>query len=96
MAAALPEDSIVGIVGAGAMGRGIAQVAAGAGHTVLLHDAKEDAAATAKAAVAQDLAKRVDKGRMAAYVAPIPVYVIRAEFATLIGAAAALRAAAKT
>jgi 3-hydroxybutyryl-CoA dehydrogenase len=48
------------------MGRGIAQVAAGAGHTVLLHDAKEDAAATAKAAVAQDLAKRVDKGRMAA------------------------------
>lgn len=33
-----------------------------------------------------------DKGRMSAYLAPIPVYVILAEFATLIGAAAALRA----
>jgi glucokinase len=29
---------------------------------------------------------------MSAYLAPIPVYVILAEFATLIGAAAALRA----
>ena len=34
-----------------------------------------------------------DKGRMAAYLAPIPVYVIHAEFATLTGAAASLRAA---
>ena len=34
-----------------------------------------------------------DKGRMAAYLAPIPVYVILAEFATLTGAAAAVRAA---
>ena len=33
-----------------------------------------------------------DKGRMAAYLAPIPVYVILAEFATLTGAAASLRA----
>jgi glucokinase len=32
------------------------------------------------------------KGRMSAYLAPIPVYVILAEFATLKGAAAALRA----
>jgi glucokinase len=31
-------------------------------------------------------------GRMSAYLAPIPVYVIVAEFATLKGAAAALRA----
>ena len=35
-----------------------------------------------------------DKGRMAAYLAPIPVYVILAEFAALTGAAAASRAAA--
>jgi len=34
-----------------------------------------------------------DKGRMAAYLQPIPVYVILAEFATLTGAAASLRAA---
>jgi glucokinase len=33
------------------------------------------------------------KGRMTAYLEPIPVYVILAEFATLKGAAAALRAA---
>ncbi len=33
-----------------------------------------------------------DKGRMAAYLAPIPVYVILAEFATLKGAASSLRA----
>ena len=36
-----------------------------------------------------------DKGRMAALLAPIPVYVILAEFATLTGAASALRDAAK-
>jgi len=35
-----------------------------------------------------------DKGRMAAYLAPIAIYVIGAEFATLTGAAASLRAAA--
>lgn len=34
-----------------------------------------------------------DKGRMAAFLAPIPVYVILAEFATLTGAAASLRGA---
>jgi glucokinase len=34
-----------------------------------------------------------DKGRMSAYLAPIPVYVVMADFATLTGAAAALRAA---
>jgi len=33
------------------------------------------------------------KGRLTAYLEPIPVYVILAEFATLKGAAAALRAA---
>ena len=33
----------VGIVGAGAMGRGIAQIAAQAGSTVWLHDARPEA-----------------------------------------------------
>jgi glucokinase len=32
-----------------------------------------------------------DKGRMGAYLAPVPIYVITAEFATLKGAAASLR-----
>ena len=32
-----------------------------------------------------------DKGRMGAYLAPVPVYVISAEFATLKGAVVSLR-----
>ena len=42
------EGAKVGVVGAGAMGSGIAQVAAAAGHQVILGDAKDGA--TAKAA----------------------------------------------
>lgn len=66
MATALPKVGIVGVVGAGAMGRGIVQVAAAAGHTVLVYDAKHGAAAAAKGAIARDLARLVDKGRMTA------------------------------
>ena len=36
------------VIGAGIMGAGIAQVAAQAGHPVLLHDAREGAAAFAE------------------------------------------------
>lgn len=42
-----PRSFAVGIVGAGVMGAGIAQVAAVAGHTVLLYDAQPEAAAAA-------------------------------------------------
>ena len=34
----IDSNSIIGIVGAGIMGRGIAQVAARAGHQVILYD----------------------------------------------------------
>jgi len=54
----------VGIVGAGAMGRGIAQVAAQAGATVLLYDVQEAAAGAAREAVIGQLAKLRDKGRL--------------------------------
>ena len=41
---ALPKESTIAVVGSGAMGSGIAQVAASAGHQVLLYDTRVDAA----------------------------------------------------
>ncbi len=54
------------VVGAGIMGAGIAQVAAQAGHPVLLHDAREGAAAEAKTKLAQALGMLVAKGKRSA------------------------------
>ena len=54
------------VVGAGIMGAGIAQVAAQAGHKVLLHDAREGAAAAAKTKLAATLQGLVTKGKLAA------------------------------
>jgi 3-hydroxybutyryl-CoA dehydrogenase len=54
------------VVGAGTMGAGIAQVAAQAGHTVWLHDARAGAAIEARARLATTLRGLVDKGRLAA------------------------------
>ena len=56
--------SKVGIVGAGAMGRGIAQIAAQAGSTVLIHDTRPEAVEAAKAAVFAQWDKLEAKGRM--------------------------------
>ena len=56
----------VGVVGAGAMGRGIAQIAAQAGSTVVLYDAQPGAAQTAQAALADQWDKLVAKGRLEA------------------------------
>lgn len=58
------QDLVVGIVGAGAMGRGIAQVAATGGCRVLLFDAKEGAANEARDFIQGMLKRAVDKGRM--------------------------------
>ena len=54
----------VGIVGTGAMGRGIAQIAAQAGSTVLLFDSQAGAASAAKAAVCTQWDKLCEKGRL--------------------------------
>lgn len=54
----------VGIVGTGAMGRGIAQIAAQAGSTVLLLDAQAGAAERARQAIVDQWNKLVDKGRI--------------------------------
>ncbi len=54
------------VVGAGIMGAGIAQVAAQAGHAVLLFDTREGAAAQARAKLATTLEGLVAKGKLAA------------------------------
>lgn len=57
-------ELVVGIVGAGAMGGGIAQVAATAGHRVILGDVNPVAAGKARATIAKALSREVEKGRM--------------------------------
>ena len=59
-----PVFSRVGIVGTGAMGRGIAQIAAQAGSTVRLYDTQPDAVAKAREALSAQWDKLVDKGRL--------------------------------
>jgi 3-hydroxybutyryl-CoA dehydrogenase len=54
----------VGIIGAGAMGTGIAQVAAQAGHQVVLGDAMPNATARARANLTTALDRLVEKGKL--------------------------------
>lgn len=56
----------VGIVGAGAMGRGIAQIAAQAGLTVRLYDTSADAVAAARVNLQQTWSKLAEKGKLTA------------------------------
>lgn len=63
---ALPGTAIVAVIGAGAMGAGIAQVAAQAGHRVLLLDLKPGAAQQAIAGIQKAFGRLVEKGRMKA------------------------------
>jgi 3-hydroxybutyryl-CoA dehydrogenase len=55
-----------GVIGAGQMGRGIAQVAAGVGLSVVLCDTSQKVADGGKDQVAKVLARVVDKGKMSA------------------------------
>ena len=59
-------DLVVAVVGAGTMGRGIAQVCAQAGMTALLFDSRQGAAREAVAAIDKALDGQVAKGRMTA------------------------------
>lgn len=54
----------IGVAGTGTMGRGIMQVAAAGGFTVVAFDARPDAAAQAKGFIAKMLARQVEKKRM--------------------------------
>lgn len=58
------SDLVLGIVGTGAMGRGIAQIAALGGVQVLLHDAREGAAGEARDFVCKMVDRLVEKGRL--------------------------------
>lgn len=60
----ITRDSRVGVVGAGAMGSGIAQVAAAYGHTVVLHDTSSLSLARAMKGIRNNLARSVEKGRV--------------------------------
>jgi 3-hydroxybutyryl-CoA dehydrogenase len=64
MTAALPKDAIVAVIGAGAMGAGIAQIAAVNGHRVQLHDTRMGAGDAAKRGIGEALTKQVEKGRL--------------------------------
>ena len=66
MAASILDGAAVLVVGAGIMGAGIAQVAAQAGHRVMLFDMRDDAAVRAKSKLAATLDGLVNKGRLAA------------------------------
>ena len=63
---ALNTTARIAVIGAGAMGAGIAQVAAQAGHPVLLLDNRPGAAAQAIAGIDRQLGKRVDNGKLSA------------------------------
>src|SRR5688572_27795366 len=63
---ALDERTQVGVLGAGAMGRGIAQVAAWSGHQVVVLDPSDDALRAAQADHLKLLAYNVEKSRMTA------------------------------
>jgi 3-hydroxybutyryl-CoA dehydrogenase len=58
------DRMVIGVIGAGAMGSGIAQVAAAAGHAVVLGDAFPDSVARARANIAAAFARDVSKGRL--------------------------------
>lgn len=60
------EVATVGVLGAGTMGAGIAQVAAEAGLEIQLHDPVEGAVAAARERIAGSLRRRVDRGDLEA------------------------------
>lgn len=57
---------MIGVLGAGQMGGGIAQVAAAAGYDVVLCDASQELADKGKAKISAVLGKQVEKGKMKA------------------------------
>lgn len=60
---ALDQTKLVGVIGAGTMGAGIAQVAAAAGHPVVLFDVATGAAEQGLEGIRKGLAKLVEKGK---------------------------------
>ncbi len=63
-AGAVPRDATVAVIGAGAMGCGIAQVASQSGHPVRLFDTRLGVAEKARATIAQTLNGLATKGKL--------------------------------
>jgi 3-hydroxybutyryl-CoA dehydrogenase len=61
---AFDNTTVIGVVGAGAMGTGIAQVAAAAGHRVVLADTRQGATPQAQATIARAMDREVEKERL--------------------------------
>jgi 3-hydroxybutyryl-CoA dehydrogenase len=60
------EITTFGVIGAGQMGNGIAQVAAASGLQVLMSDIKEEFTAKGRANIARNLDRNVEKGKLEA------------------------------
>ena len=60
----LPRDARIGVLGAGAMGSGIAQVAAAAGHPVVVTDPVVEAVARGAGNLRRNMERDVEKGRL--------------------------------
>ena len=60
----LDKETVVGIIGAGTMGAGIAQIATTNGHEVYLYDAYAEQLPKAKSGLEKILNRQVEKGRM--------------------------------
>lgn len=58
------KDTTIGVIGCGSMGSGIAQVAATAGHTVVVFDTNEAAMSKATSNLQRIMARLVEKGRL--------------------------------
>jgi len=58
------SEALVAVIGAGTMGAGIAQVAAAAGHEVVVVDAAEDALERGRATVAKGLGGLIRRGKL--------------------------------
>ncbi|MDO8251485.1 MAG: 3-hydroxyacyl-CoA dehydrogenase NAD-binding domain-containing protein, partial [Rhodoferax sp.] len=61
---ALSKQSVIAVIGTGAMGAGIAQVAAAAGHPVKLLDTRPQAAEQAVTGIRAQFARMAEKGKM--------------------------------
>jgi 3-hydroxybutyryl-CoA dehydrogenase len=62
----MDSSTTVAVIGAGTMGSGIAQVAAQAGHNVVLYDTRREAVDKALAGLRKTLDKLVEKGKLTA------------------------------
>ncbi|HUS15179.1 MAG TPA: 3-hydroxyacyl-CoA dehydrogenase NAD-binding domain-containing protein, partial [Chloroflexia bacterium] len=62
----MADLQIIGVVGAGTMGAGIAQVAAASGRPVVLYDVQREFVERGLTTIRKGLQSRVDKGKLAA------------------------------